>query len=235
MWPLFPRRCLFLIGLWGVLWMSWFTAISLKANDGDWQQWTDASWIQTLGNSLDVGLRWEGRWEEDISTFSYYEVEPMLIWRYSPRWDFGVGYERDERLKPMEDVEHVPNVSAMLKIPRQPWRLIPIFDWRFTNRFRMDFMVSENNAQDWAPVYRNRTDWEARWRWGSKELVPFVFDEWFVDLNQREFTENRAGLGIGVPIVPHWMARLYWMRHDEKVQGVWTWHPVVGVQIDTQF
>lgn len=207
----------------------------VHAKDGDWQQWSEASWVQTLGNGLDVGLRWEGRWEEDISQFAYHETEAMLTWRHSPRWDFTLGYERDERLKPMEEVDHVPNIGAVLRIPRQPWKIIPVLDWRASNRFRVDFMVTEDESRDWTPVYRNRTDWEARWRWGSKELVPFIFDEWFVDLDRREFTRNRVGMGLGVPIVPHWLARLYWMRVDEKVNETWEWHPVVGFQILTQF
>jgi hypothetical protein len=205
------------------------------AGDGDWQQWSEASWIQTLGSGFDVGMRWEGRWEEDVSRFAYYEVEPMLVWRYSPRWDFGIGYERDERIAPAEEIDHVPNISATLRIPRQPFRIIPTLDWRASNRSRMDFMVPEEDDMDWRPVYRNRTDLEARWKWGSKELVPFLFEEWFVDVDHGGFSQNRFGVGIGVPIVPHWMARAYWMRLDEKIQGAWEWHPVVGVQIEAQF
>ncbi|MCC7519122.1 MAG: DUF2490 domain-containing protein [Verrucomicrobiae bacterium] len=205
------------------------------AADGDWQQWSEASWIQTLGHGLDIGLRWQGRWEEDVSRFAYHETEPMLIWRHSPRWDFQLGYERDERFSPVEEVAHVPNVSAVLRLPRQPWKLLPILDWRLSNAFRMEFMISETGASDWTPAYRNRTEWETRWKWGGKELIPYVFEEWLVDLRAGEFVQNRLGIGLGVPIVPHWLARVWWMRFDEKVANAWEWHPVIGVQIQTQF
>ena len=66
-------------------------------------------------------------------------------------------------------------------------------------------------------------------------VIPFVFEEWFFNLAQGEFVQNRAGLGIGVPIVPHWLARVYWMRLDERVGNQWEWHPVVGIQVQTQF
>lgn len=207
----------------------------LRADDGDWHEWSEASWTQRLGSGFDAGLRLETRLEDDISQFSYYEVEPMVTWRYSPRWDFTMAYERDERLRPKEEVIHDPNLSAVLRIPRQPYRLFPVLDWRFSNRFRMDFMVPENEMQDWQLVYRNRTDWEARWRWGSKELVPFVFEEWFYNLDQGDLVENRLGIGLGVPIASHWMARIYFMRDDIKIDGHWEWHPVLGLQIQTQF
>lgn len=207
----------------------------LCASDGDWQAWTEASWIQNLGYGIDAGLRIETRWEEDLSTFSYYEVEPMTVWRYSPRWDFALAYERDERLSPTEEIAHVPNVSAVLRIPKQPWKIFPVLDWRLSNRFRMDFMIPEDEMLSWQAIYRNRTDWEARWRWGSKEIIPFVFEEWFFNTDEREFVENRFGVGVGVPIVSHWQARLYWMRLDRKTFDGWEWHPVIGFQIQTQF
>lgn len=205
------------------------------AADGDWQQWTEISWTQTLGNGLDLGLRWEGHWEEDLSRFAYHEVEPMLLWRWSPRWDFGVGYERDERWVPMAEVTHVPNVAATFRLPRQPWKLLPALDWRLTNRSRLDFLLPEDAAREWRPVFRNRTEWETRWRWGSKELVPFLFEEWLLDLRAGAFAQNRLGVGLGIPLLPHWLARIYAMRLDEKIAGVWEWHPVVGVQVQTQF
>ena len=208
---------------------------SMHANDGDWQQWTEASWTQNLGSGFDANLRFEHRWEDDISTFSYYEIEPMLTWRHSPRWNFALAYERDERVEPTRETDHVPNVSAVLRIPRQPFKIIPILDWRLSNRFRMDFMIPETRARDWQPVYRNRTDWEARWRWGSKELIPFVFEEWFLSCDGGDFIQNRFGIGLGIPLVSHWIARFYWMRFDEKTALGWEWHPVVGVQIQTQF
>lgn len=205
---------------------------SLRAKDGDWEQWTELSWTQPLGSGLDLGLRWEGRWEKDLSRFAYSEVEPMLAWRWSPRWDFGVGYERDERLRPAEEVAHVPSLSAVLKVPRLP---LGTLEGHLSNRFRMDFMVPEDASVEWTPVYRNRTDWEGRWKLGSRELVPFVFEETFVDLRAGRFIQNRAGVGLGVPLASHWMARLYWMRLDEKFAGGWEWHPVIGVQVQAQF
>jgi len=207
----------------------------VAGDDGDWQQWSEAFWSQNLGSGFDAAMRFESRWEEDASRWAYYEVEPMVNWRYSPRWDFSLGYERDERLVPLEEIAHVPNIAATVKIPRQPWQFPPVLDWRLSNRMRMEFIVPEDPQMDWQPLYRNRTDWEAKWRWGSKEIVPFAFEEWFLNFDRGEITQNRFGVGIGVPIVPHAMARLYWMRLDEKRGDRWEWHPVVGVQLQFQF
>lgn len=206
-----------------------------RAADGDWQQWSEASWTQNIGHSLDLGLRWEGRWEEGMSRFAYFETEPVLTWRHSPRWDFTLGYERDERIAPMGEVDHVPNVSATARLPRQPWRLFPTLDWRFDNRFRADFMVPEETGRDWTPVYRNRSEMEGRWKVGAVEMVPFLFDEWFLDMKDGALTQNRMGVGLGWPILRHWMVRAYWMRLDEKIAGAWEWHPVTGIQVWAQF
>jgi hypothetical protein len=198
-----------------------------RSEDGDWQAWTEASWSQKFDYGLELGLRFEGRMEEDFSSFNYYEIEPMVNWRYSPRWDFTVGYERDERFEPMEEVSHVPNVAATMKLPLNRYFL--------SNRFRMDYMIPEESEESEQTIYRNRTQFQMDWKWGSKMLVPFIFDEWFLNLNETEITENRAGIGIGIPIVPHWTAQLYWMRLDEKVGQEWEWHPVIGAQLQLVF
>ncbi len=197
------------------------------ADDGNWQQWTEISWSQNLGYGWDTSLRLESRWEDDLSQFAYYEIEPSLIFRHSPRWDFSLGYEYDQRLEPIEEADHVPNLVAVLKIPLK--------EWKISNQFRMEFAVPEDDAGDWRAIYRNRTKIETSWKWGSKRLVPYLFDEWFFNTDEIEITQNRVGLGIGIPIVSHWMGRIYWMRLDEKIASGWEWHPVLGIQIQAQF
>jgi hypothetical protein len=176
---------------------------------------------------MDVGLRWEGRIENDISNFSYYEVEPMLTWRNSPRWNLAVGYERDERLRPTEEVMHVPNVNAVA--------MIPLKSWKITNRSRGEFVVPEMEERSWRFVYRNRTTLELPWFWLDRQWKPYLFDEWFLDADAADLTQNRVGIGIGVPLISHFMASLYWMRLDEKTDQGWQWHPVLGIQIESKF
>lgn len=212
-----------------------FGAIRSQADDGDWQQWTDLSWTQNLGSGMDLGLRWHGRLEDDFSEFAYTEVEPMLNWRHSPRWDFAISYERDQRIEPMDEAMDVAAVAATVKLPKQPWRIIPTLNWMLSNRFRFDFAVPEMEDADWQPIFRNLTQWQAKWKWGAREWVPYLAEEWFVNLDRGELVQNRLSVGVGLPIVPHWMARLYWMRLDEKINDTWEWHPVVGASIETSF
>lgn len=132
---------------------------NLQAADGDWQMWTETSWRQNLGNGLDASLRFEPRWTRDISRFSYYELEAMVQWRWSPRWDFGLGYERNEQLETPSSVHHVPNLDVTWKLPLRAWNL--------SNRSRMEFAVPENSNADWTPTYRNRMEFGTRWRVGG--------------------------------------------------------------------
>lgn len=205
----------------------------VRAGDGDWQQWSQISYLQKLDYGLDASLRFEPRLDEDFSRFYYYELEPMLNWRYSPRWDFSLSYERDEFLEPRTEDEpetDIDNLAALATTLK-----IPLDDWFVSNQFRFEWVVPQTGDREWSTNYRNRTEVRATWQWGSKELVPYLFEEWFYNIQEGEFIQNRAGVGIGVPIVPHWMAKVYFMRFDERTMNGWEWHPVLGIQVDTQF
>ncbi|MCI0540212.1 MAG: DUF2490 domain-containing protein [Verrucomicrobiales bacterium] len=208
-------------------------ATTVRAGDGDWQQWSQISYLQKLDYSLETSLRFEPRLDDDFSRFYYYELEPMLNWRYSPRWDFAVSYERDEFLEqrtedePETKIDNLATLGATLKIPLK--------DWKISNLFRAEWVVPQTGDEDWSTNYRNRTEVKTTWRWGSKELEPYLFEEWFYNFQEGEFIQNRAGVGIGVPIVEHWMAKVYFMRFDERTMNGWEWHPVLGIQVDAQF
>lgn len=217
-------------GLFLAVFLVYFPAF---AEDGDWQQWSQISYTQKFDYGLEGGVRFEPRLDEDISRFSYYELEPMVNWRYSPRWDFSVSYERDEFLEPRtedepeSEIDNLAAASATLKIP--------LDDWKISNLFRTEWVVPEDDEKDWSTNYRNRTEVQMKWQLGAKELVPYVFEEWFYNFQEGQFIQNRAGIGVGVPIVPNWMAKVYFMRFDERTMEGWQWHPVLGVQVDAQF
>jgi hypothetical protein len=200
----------------------------VKASNGDFQQWTDLYWSQILDYGLQPSFRFESRFEKDASEFSYYEIEPMLNWRYSPRWEFALGFERDERveIEDEEEIVNIPNINVLLKLSLKKWLA--------TNLFRMEFMFPERE-EDSSVTYRNRTQLQTTWMMGAQQITPFVFEEWFLNLNEAEITQNRCGIGVGTTIVPHWMAQLYLMRLDEKMGESWEWHPVLGFQILAQF
>ncbi len=199
----------------------------LHAADGDWQLWTEASWTQVVASSLDLSLRAQGRVEKDISDPIYDEIEPMLVWRYSPRWTFAMAYEQDQRFGEEDETTHKPSFSATMDIP--------IKDWSLSNRFRMEFPVPQDESETWQAVYSNQTSFGTSWKIGSIQIDPFVSEKWLYSIQEGRFMENQLAVGVGVPIVRHWEAQVYWMRLDERGETDWEWHPVLGMQIAAQF
>jgi len=222
--PVIARSCLL---------AAFLFPLAAVAEDGGWQQWSQASYIQKFDYGLEGGVRYETRLDDDFARFYYHELEPMINWRHSPRWDFSVSYERDEFLEartedePESSVDNLAAASATLKIPLK--------DWLILNQFRAEWIVPEEDEKDWSTNYRNRTEARVTFKWGSRELVPYLFEEWFYNFQEGQFIQNRVGAGLGVTIVPHWMARVYFMRFDERTMQGWEWHPVLGIQVDAQF
>jgi len=189
--------------------------------------WNEFTWNQIVAPSLGVQFRGQGRIEEGISNADYREIETALSWRYSPRWTFAAAYENDQRFGEDEDVVHMPSLNATL--------MIPLRDWLLSNRFRMEFPVSQTGEDPWRAVYNNQTTLETKWKLGSRELRPFLSDQVRYSIQDGAFAENQLSVGVGIPVASHWTAQLFWMRLDERTVEGWEWHPVLGVQIASQF
>lgn len=212
------HRSLGMVACWIVLW-----AFHSTARADDWQLWTEAGWSQNLGNALVAGFRSQLRFERDMTYVSYYEVEPSLMFRYSPRYDFFVGYERDARFRPQDEAANIPNFGAIVNLP--------IKKLEITNRSRIDFILNEKAGAEDDIGFKNLFNIRHPWSIGSKELFPFAFDEFLLSTRMGEVAENKVGMGIEVPIAPHWGAQVYWMRQDLwSDNGESEWHPVLGVQ-----
>ena len=72
-----------------------------------------------------------------------------------------------------------------------------------------------------------------QWQFGARTLIPVDFEEWFYTFDRNAFTQNR--IGVGMEVVLQVVARLHWIRLDEKISDDWECHPVLGFQLQTSF
>lgn len=93
------------------------------------------SWLNLkVSQNFDYGLRAELETEQWFSTdepiYRHVEIVPTLTWRYSPRYDFGVGYEYARNYMPdpiggneMLEQEHTAIVFTTIKLPIQRFNI----------------------------------------------------------------------------------------------------------------
>ncbi|MDZ4787656.1 MAG: DUF2490 domain-containing protein [Blastochloris sp.] len=194
-----------------------------KAEQGPWESWLTTSISQRLDYGLELGLESELRLSAQDPLWSRLELIPQLTWHYSPRYDFGLGYENNlsELASGEIRVGHEGFAFGTVKIPFAFWKL------ESRQRFQFGAMEGEESG-----VFRH----QVRLSYERFRLRPFMGNEAFVDLLNGELSENRARVGVRYSVNPHAQVELYGMRIDRwEVTGAHEWAPVVGAGIMWEF
>lgn len=201
---------------------------SLKAQQGRaFEFWSS----QGISQRLDYGLELSLESEERISTgkgeaFRNEQVTPSLIWHYSPRYDFQIGYEgeMDWDAEGKLEVGHRGVAVATVKVPFGKWNL--------SSRQRFDAgVMEEKTVSDFRHTLRLETELF------SKRWVPYISDEWFMDLVGARLAENRAQIGVLYRWNRAWESELYGMRRDlwEKESENSSYGMILGVNLRMKF
>jgi len=212
-----------LLGLACVL----FSGSIAHAKDGPLQGWLTLEWGQRLDYALEARVMLENRLSEKDPLWSRYETTPELVWHYSPRYDFSIGY-MNTGLWMGDDTfmdGHEAVVSTTVKIP--------VKDLMVTSRqrFQAGTMSEETTA-----VFRQQTRLLYTGSWVPLHLKPFLADEWFCDLTGRGITQNRLMAGLMYEINRAWSVSVWGMRLDQwNERDELETAPVVGLDLMLSF
>lgn len=207
----------------------------LRAEEQAAQGWVGTSVSQRLDYGLEAMLETTQRFSSEDRLYRRLELMPQLIWHYSPRYDFGAGYERDwiwdHHGMETENDEGYVFASVLLAL-----KSLKI---NAQERYQFGEDGREQGGTVWVNMFRQKTALEydsAHW---PLHLKPFADNEFFLDLDDGEITENRARAGLRYPLNEHMNVELYGMRLDE-----WTTHegrslheatPVAGLNLNLTF
>ncbi|MES2308970.1 MAG: DUF2490 domain-containing protein [Verrucomicrobiota bacterium] len=187
-----------------------FLTFSLNAQQSRaFEFWSSQGISQRLDYGLELLLENEERLSSGNGTaFRSEEITPSLIWHYSPRYDFQVGYDGEMEWDAEENLmtDHRGFVVATVKVPYGKWNLI--------SKQRFDAGDREGKTvSDFRHAVRLETSvFSERW-------LPYLSDEWFLDLVGGRLEENRAQIGVLYRWNRAWETEVYGMRRDLWSEG----------------
>ena len=190
------------------------------------ESWLMMDWGQRLPYSLEAFLAVEQRFKAEGRGYIHSEVTPQLLWHYSPRWDFGIGYQN--RLQWFDDGTQTTANEAVLEATA----LLPVADWFFSTRQRVQ--IGDKDG-DLSAFFRHRVVAEYRGNFPFG-LMPFVADEWFLNMTNGQVFQNRLMAGLGYSFNDAFKVELFGMRFDRWDD--WGQHsvaPVFGVRMEARF
>lgn len=191
------------------------------------QLWLNAAYTQNFDYGLTFDLETENRLSTEGSLYRRNEVTPSLRWRYSPRYDFGLGYENSESWDALDASTsgHEGFLYATVKLPLR--------EWNITSRQRFQGGV---NREETSNVFRHRLRLDYNNPRLPFRLQPFLANEWFLDLREFSLAENRFMVGLAYPLNRAAQLELYGMRQDQwTVGGELATTPVVGLNLSLNF
>lgn len=209
-----------------------FAVLPLRAEDDGLQVWTMQSVSQRLDYGLEAMIEAEQHYAtENDQTFLGSEITPQMVWHYSPRYDLGIGYERMDEwdMHGMHSSSDEGLVFATV--------LLPLRDWKFSSRQRFQFGVEEDEMgmEETTGTFRHRFQVVYEGERLPFHLMPFVANEWYFDLLDGEFTENRFWGGLRYRINKSAEAEVFGMRVDDFTHPHDLTTPVVGVSLSLKF
>jgi hypothetical protein len=199
----------------------------LRAGDDDPEVWT----MQSITQRFDYGLAAVLETEQRFGTghgqvFQRNEVTPQLVWHYSPRYDFGIGYERMDEWD--RDGQHTSADEGLFYATI----LLPLKDWKLSSRQRFQFGVEEGESTG---VFRHRVQVAYEGDRLPFRLMPFIANEWYFDLLDGKFTENRFWGGLRYRFHRTAEIEVFGMRVDDFTHTPTHTVPVVGVGLNLGF
>jgi hypothetical protein len=208
--------------------LCFITGLSLSTTPllaGPMQSWLTINLGQRLDYGLEAKVEVMNRLENRASPWLAVEVDPELVWHYSPRYDFSLGYEHTEMNTSPYITSDTAFFTGTIKVPVQRWI--------FTSRQRVELGVQNSES---AEVFRQENKLMYRTPWFSEKLGVFVMDEWFFDFEQNQISQNRAAIGISYEINKAWAVEAYAMRLDEwDMVGRNSNNPVLGISTNLNF
>lgn len=207
-----------------ILLLQW-VASPVMAND-DWESWNGITFNTKISEDWSFSLLTQDRIRDDISDDYYWFMSPSLSYKLSDQWSLGVGYlyARDKNGSGKWDDEHRYIVNALWK---GSWEGL-----RFDQRFRFEYRDYHTDPR---PRYRHRFKVSLPLELIGINIVPYISEEPFYDIEDHRFNQNRASVGINVPLTEEAKLNLYYMYVSTKGSDDWRGRNVLGTQVTINF
>jgi hypothetical protein len=180
---------------------------------------------QRLEYALIAQIMHEQTFHGDGPLFQEYETTALLTWDYSPRYDFFIGYKNEGRY--LDKDWNISNEA--------------IFGTRFKLNLKgiqlsskQEFQLGDEEGDFLANLEQN-----VRLSYVSEripfKLVPFIEDQWKIDLTAGDITENEIKTGFRVPLNEKMKIETYVSYMNEWKTFGNSSFPIVGLELEINF
>ena len=206
-----------------------FVATGLSAaayDDGDWQFWNTDGVEYQLSDKAKLSVDVEEYFGDDMEEFYYWHVQPGASAKLAPWVEAGVNYRYLEEKKNGEWLtENRPAVCVTL--------IQKLAGFNISDRNQLEYRSRENTDDTWR--YRNKLKVVAPLKFTKFEIRPYADEEIYVDLDNKEFQQNRVSAGLTSKPLKNLKADVYYMKKMDWKSGDWLETNILGLSLKLCF
>lgn len=203
------------------------TGLSAYAyDDGDWQFWNTDGVEYKLSDKVKLSADAEVYFGDDMTDFYYWHVQPGACVTIAPWLEAGVNYRYLEEKKNGEWMtENRPAMFGTL--------IQKIAGFSISDRNMLEYRSREDTDDTWR--YRNKLRVVAPLKLTKFEIQPYVDEEIYVDLDDKELNQNRASAGLASKPLKNLKADVYYMKKMDWKNGDWLETNILGLSLKLCF
>ena len=197
------------------------------AKKADFQYWSSESIGWNISKKWKLSLSEEHYFRNDAEDFYYQHTEIGATYSGLVKWmDVGLNF-RHVRSKGNSGWkrEEQPSFNAYLKFKLK--------DYSISDRNRFEYRFKQDAQDYWR--YRNLLTIKLPLKWTRYEIQPMLSDEIFVDLDKKEFNENRLMPGFSFKINKNLNAEIVYMWRRVKSSDTWSANHAVWTRLKLEF
>lgn len=167
----------------------------------DTAYWNEFVFKHKLNEKLDIHLKSEQWFLDDVSRLGLYNFTPGAKYSWSKHVDFELNY-KFQRLKLLDELttEHRLEIIPYLK---GEWAGFQI---ELKNRLELRNIDGKNSLR-----LRERIQIKRNFKYEDWDFDYYISNEFFFDSNPNDFNQNRAKVGVSKEVAPGLNIDLYYM------------------------
>lgn len=193
----------------------------------DWRFWNTDIIQGRLTERSSAKIEGEFRFKDGMSEHYYTHADLSLTYNVVKWFDASLAYRQIYSLEGADWKDtNYPHINGTIK-----WDWV---DWKFSNRGRLAYSMPEGADDYWE--FRNILVIKSPWEITPFKLNPYVSDEVFYNFDLEEWNENRASIGLSLPIfLENISGKVYYMYNSKKSQGEWDSYNILGTEVSVKF
>ncbi|MFH1578498.1 MAG: DUF2490 domain-containing protein [Candidatus Omnitrophota bacterium] len=203
-----------------------FTCLPLYADD-DFQHWDTQIVSWKLNNHWQAAFEEEFHLRDNAGTLAYQHTDFGIAYSALAEW-ITLGFNYRQAFEKQNDdwkYENIPHLNATLKFN--------LGDLNLSNRFKFEYKNREDADNIWR--YANTLTIKFPVRLTRFKLQPFLSNEIFIDLDQRELNTNRIYTGLSLELSKNLEGRVYYVCQSRKTSGKWAESHILGSLLKLSF